>query len=193
MMADFPQTIVAIDVETDGGIPGLNSMLQLGAVAFDMEGKELSFFSMNLHPLRDAVQDSETMAWWRTQPTETITAVWRNPQPPRDVMLKYDEWLQQFRQALMFAAPVAFDGLFVRWYLVRFLGESIRWRRMLDMRSVIWAQTGIFSGDYKAVLKELTGKAIKNPQPHIAVNDAREQGQILFAFRELCKNGNVHH
>ena len=44
----MPEIYVSIDIESDGPVPGLNSMLSLGAVAFDPVGKVLSKFQRNM-------------------------------------------------------------------------------------------------------------------------------------------------
>ena len=76
-------TIISFDVEVDGRIPGRNSIRQLGAVAFNTAGKELSHFCMNLEPLPRATTGKSTMDWWATQPKERWDRVAKNPKPPK--------------------------------------------------------------------------------------------------------------
>ena len=66
------EIVVSIDVETDGPIPGRNSMLNLGAVAFrqsadGLQGEEIDAFAVNLETLPEASANEKTMAWWRQQ------------------------------------------------------------------------------------------------------------------------------
>ena len=57
---------VSTDVETDGPIPGVNSMLSLGSAAYMHDKTLISTFSANLETLPDAIADPKTMAWWQT-------------------------------------------------------------------------------------------------------------------------------
>ena len=52
---------VSVDVETDGPIPGVHSMLSLGAAAFDAEWSPRGTWSANLEPLPEAAEDPRTM------------------------------------------------------------------------------------------------------------------------------------
>lgn len=67
----MPEIYISCDVETDGPIPGANSMLSLGAVAFAPNRDQLGTFSVNLVELSGAAPDPKTEAWWATQPEAT--------------------------------------------------------------------------------------------------------------------------
>lgn len=175
-------TIVSIDVETNGRVPGVSSLLQLGAVAFNLEGKEISKFLMNLEPMKGTRPEKSTMSWWATQSKESWERVTKNPKPPKEVMTKFADWISQFPKPLLFAAPAAFDGLWTRWYLDVFVGSSDLWHRVMDMRSVVFALLGRYSGDYQDLIQTVTKTTIENPDPHYALADARYQGQLLFAL-----------
>ena len=55
---------ISTDIEADGPIPGLYSMLSLGAAAFKPDGAIEDEFSENLTCLPDATEDPDTMDWW---------------------------------------------------------------------------------------------------------------------------------
>ena len=55
---------VSIDIEADGPIPGVHSMLALGAAAFDAEGQLHDSWSANLEQLPEASEHPRTMRWW---------------------------------------------------------------------------------------------------------------------------------
>ena len=59
---------ISVDVETDGPVAGLHSMLSLGAAAYNAWGQRVGTFSANLKTLPDATTDDRTMAWWKGQP-----------------------------------------------------------------------------------------------------------------------------
>ena len=57
------EVYVSTDIETDGPIPGANSMLSFASIAYDDEGRELRSFAVNLETLPDAIPDARTMEW----------------------------------------------------------------------------------------------------------------------------------
>ena len=59
---------IGVDVEVDGPVPGLHSMLSLGASAYNAWGQRVGKFLANLETLPDATTDVLTMAWWKAQP-----------------------------------------------------------------------------------------------------------------------------
>ena len=52
---------VSIDIEADGPIPGVHSMLSLGAAAFDSEENPQSTWSANLEQLPEATEHPRGM------------------------------------------------------------------------------------------------------------------------------------
>lgn len=62
-----PEVYVSIDIEVDGQCPGKNSMLSLGAVAFDQHGAEIDAFERNFETLPGAGPDQETDEWWQRE------------------------------------------------------------------------------------------------------------------------------
>ena len=68
---------VSTDVETDGPIPGPNSMLSFGSAAYTPDKKLIATFEANLHTLPGASGHPETMAWWQTQ-REAWGSIWQN-------------------------------------------------------------------------------------------------------------------
>src|SRR5262245_30031925 len=120
----MPEVYVSTDVETDGPIPGPNSMLSFGSAAYLPDKTLVSTFAANLDTLPDARPDPATMHWWR-QHREAWEVARSNPEDPAAVMARYVAWLKQLPGKPVFVAyPAGFDFLFVYWYLIRFGGES---------------------------------------------------------------------
>ena len=117
------RTYISIDVEADGPIPGVNSMLNFGAVVFGHDGQELGTFSANLLPLDGAVADEETMKWWATQP-DAYRTVTDNQRRPEDVMPVFAELLYQYPNRVFVGYPATYDFMFIYWYLMKFYGKS---------------------------------------------------------------------
>lgn len=178
------------DVETDGPIPGPNSMLSFGVVAFKATGEEVGAFEANLDLLQGATPDQATMDWWKTEP-KAWAACRQNPQDPEQVLKDFVEWVnklcgQQYIP-IMVCMPSGFDYLFMYWYMKRFTNQSPFSHSCIDMRSYVMAMQKV---GYKQ-----TGKRFwphrwfpKNmPHTHVAIEDAREQG---LTFINMMKENN---
>ncbi len=84
---------VSTDVETDGPIPGVNSMLSFGSAAYLSDKTLVHTFTANLETLPGAAPDSDTMAWWETQP-EAWKACRVDLRKPEAAMNDYLAWLK---------------------------------------------------------------------------------------------------
>ena len=130
---------ISTDVETDGPIPGPNSMLSFASAAYRADKTLIATFSANLVTLDGAVGDPKTMEWWKTQP-EAWAACRENPEAPGQAMPRYVAWVRGLPGAPVFVAyPAGFDFLFVYWYLIRFAGESPFSFSALDMKTLAMA------------------------------------------------------
>lgn len=180
---------VSTDVEADGRIPGVNSMLSFGSAAYTEDKELVSTFTANLHTLPGAVSDPETMRWWGTQP-EAWAACRTNLQDPLSAMRAYVIWLKSLPGTPVFVGyPAVYDFMFVYWYLIRFANESPFGFQALDIRTYAMA-----------VLKSSFGNAGKDKMPkewfddlpftHVCLDDAISQGALFCNIRafHLGKN-----
>ena len=177
------------DVETDGPIPGPNSMLSLGSAAFSPDGVLLSTFSVNLETLPEAQADPTTQAWWESHP-EAYRATREKVLPADRAMLAFSQWVSatasSFSQAnvrkvspVFVGFPAGFDFLFVYWYLIRFTGQSPFSFSALDGKTYAMA---LLKRGYRESTKRNYPKEwfpLENKHTHIAVEDAIEQGRIF--------------
>ena len=173
----------SIDVETDGPIPGQNSMLSLGAAAFTLEEGCLFSWSTNLKTLPGAEQDKDTMNWWKTQP-DAWAACQEKQLDPQTVMRSFSEWVSTTAGALKkkpvcVAYPAGFDFMFVYWYLIKFTGNSPFSFSCLDIKSYV---AGMCCKPYRKVSKKSMPKRwlSSHPHTHLAVDDAIEQGHLFM-------------
>jgi len=177
---------ISVDIEADGPIPGVNSMISLGSAAFSEEGCLLDKFSANLTPLPDAERDPVTMKWWsEPQQQPRWTECQEDARPPKTVMQEYLSWLKDLPGKVIFVAyPAAYDFMFVQWYLVRFTGEQPFSHSGIDIKTVSMAMLGEpYSMSGKAHMPERwlrmtpkDGKLIE----HRALDDAIQQGRWLM-------------
>lgn len=175
----------SVDIETDGPIPGQNSMLSLGAVALSAGGDELSTFTVNFVELNGAAPDSSTMEWWAKQPAAIVEAARANPQPPLPAIQAFSDWVLMTckehgnAKPVFVGYPAGFDFLFVYWYLVKFTGGSPFSFSALDIKTFAMAVMGCgYREVNKKTLEPFMPKDLSHT--HVALDDAREQGQLFI-------------
>jgi hypothetical protein len=169
---------LSTDVEADGPIPGPNSMLSFGSAAYRADKTLVATFSANLELLDGATPDPRTMAWWATQP-EAWAACRENLESPSVAMPRYLKWVKELPGKPVFVGyPVAFDFLFVYWYMIRFCGESPFSHSALDIKTLAMAMLG---GDYRDATKRNMPRRWFDDLPHThrALDDAIEQGALF--------------
>lgn len=182
---------VSCDVESDGPIPGPNSMLSLGAAAFvDYKIKET--FSANLKQLIGAKMDPVTREFW-SKNSDAWEACRSNLEDPERTMHRFVNWLnnleKKFSRKVVFVGyPVGYDFMFVYWYMIKFVGYSPFSFSGIDIKTLAMA---LLKKPYrkctkKSMPKSWFDKCFKHS--HVAVEDAIEQGQIFCnMMRQLEK------
>jgi hypothetical protein len=173
---------ISTDIETDGKIPGRNSMLSFGSAAFTADKQLLSTFEANLTVLPNAIGDADTMAWWATQP-KAWEECRKNLRTPEEAMPKYVEWIKRLCgsnfKPVFVGYPAGFDFLFVYWYLIQFAGESPFSFSALDIKSYAMA---VLRTDYRETTKRNMPKSWFDNNlrhTHKALDDAIEQGALF--------------
>ncbi|MEO0474884.1 MAG: exonuclease, partial [Planctomycetota bacterium] len=132
----MPEIFFSTDIETDGPIPGPNSMLSMATAAYDADKNLLGTYSANLDLLEGAKGDPRTMEWWQTQP-KAWEACRADTRPPSQVMPSYIKWVRSFKGSRVFVAyPAGFDFSWVYWYLIRFASESPFSHSALDIKTL---------------------------------------------------------
>ncbi|MFZ1040664.1 MAG: 3'-5' exoribonuclease [Anaerolineales bacterium] len=169
---------VSTDVETDGPIPGINSMLSFASAAYLPDKKLIQTFSANLEVLPNAISDPKTIDWWKTQP-DAWQACRKSLQKPEKAMQDYFEWLKVLPGLPVFVAyPAAFDFMFIYWYLIRFTNESPFSHSALDIKTFAMA---MLKKPYReSVKKNMPARWFDDtPHTHLALDDAIEQGALF--------------
>ncbi|PXX41496.1 exonuclease [Undibacterium pigrum] len=175
---ELPEIFIAVDVEADGPIPGPYSMISLGmAVAGH---PELSFYS-EIKPISEEF-DPAALAVSGLDRDHLI----RNaPDAAQAIRAAYD-WVNSLRKIgrpVFLAAPAVWDGMFVHWYFMRYVGASPfgSTGSGVDLRSYWMGLTGCEwvesrKGKIKYALN-LEGL----PHTHHAGEDAMELAQVFAA------------
>jgi DNA polymerase III alpha subunit (gram-positive type) len=169
---------VSTDLETDGPIPGLNSMLSLGSAAYYANKTLVRTFTANLETLPKATANPETMEWWKNNP-EAWAACRDNLQPPDVAIRSYSTWLNDLPGKPVFVGyPAAFDFMFVYWYLIRFTNHSPFSHSALDIKTLAMA---LLKTEYRnSSKKNMPAHWFDDlPHSHKALDDAIEQGALF--------------
>ena len=179
---------VSTDIEADGPIPGVYSMLSFASAAYLPDKTLLGTFEANLETLPGATTYPDTMEFWKTEP-EAWKICRTNLQKPEKAISEYAEWLKALPGKLVFAAyPAAFDFMFIQWYLIKFTGASPFSHYALDIKSYAMALAKL---PYRETAKKNMPKHWFGSVPHThrALDDAIEQGELFCNM--LAENLNI--
>lgn len=174
------EVYVSTDIESDGPIPGPNSMLSFGSAAYTVKEGCLGTFSANLVQLEGASPDPVTMReFWDKNP-EAWAACRKDPEDPAEVMRRYVAWVNKLPARPVFVGyPATFDFMFVYWYIRRFGLESPFSFSALDIKTYAMA---VLKRPFRDTTKKHMPKRWfpKAPHTHVAVDDAIEQGELFM-------------
>ena len=174
------EVYVSTDIETDGFLPGENSMLSLGSAAYLPDGRLVGTWTANLETLPDGKVNPRTAQFWAGLP-EAWAACRANPRDPAEAMPEYVAWLRALPGRPVFVGyPVTFDFSFVAWYLARFAGDNPFGFSALDIKSFAMAVLGC---EFRQTTKRHMPREWFDPalaHTHVALDDALEQGALFL-------------
>jgi hypothetical protein len=194
---------ISVDIESDGPVPGLNSMLSLGAAAFVYSSSTIrdsdasacllkgGSFSTNIVELPGASPSPTTMReFWDKNPVAWAECH-KNRATPREAAVSFLVWCDSVQKATkrkpkLVAWPAAFDVSFINYYCRLVLPDGKLppfGFDAIDIRSVIYGSRfpdAWYTDCVKARLPPEYFRGIKKAHNHIAVDDAVEQGIILM-------------
>lgn len=169
---------VCVDVEADGDVPGLYSMVSLGAVAIGASPADDQTFYAEFCPLYGAHWKPDALAvsgFTREQVLEFPL--------PRSGMLAFDGWLRNLcgttHRPIFVSDNPNFDAGFVYWYLHNFTGGNPFGHSSISLTSMIKG----FSRTDKTTMKDWRGP---HPHTHHALQDAKSN---VHALRKLVSKG----
>jgi hypothetical protein len=182
----------SVDIESDGPVPGVNSMLSFATAAFTIDKKIVGKFSRNLELLAGAKENSDTMAFWNK--TESNKKAYQETRKnlvlPELAMFDYADFLKGLPGNPIFVGyPAVFDFKWIDYYSNVFAGKNpFGFSTAIDMKTFMWAMVG---GEFKKVVKSNMPKNWFDnlPHTHLAIDDCLEQGamfiNILRQHKEL--------
>jgi hypothetical protein len=184
------EVYVSTDIETDGFLPGENSMLSLGSAAYLADGRLVGTWTANLETLPGASVNPRTAQFWAAQP-EAWAACRSDLREPAEALPEYVAWLRALPGRPVFVGyPVTFDFSFVGWYLARFVGDNPFGFSALDIKSFAMAVLGC---EFRQTTKRHMPRAWFDPglpHTHVALDDALEQGALFMNLLRASRSGD---
>lgn len=190
MLKTDKTTYISIDVECTGPVPGLFSMISLGAAAFNRDAQLLDKFMVNLNELPWSKQDSGTMDFWAKNPIAYLRTK-ENPVSAEEGTALFRNWYEATENPVFVFMPQKFDGLFVYWYLQTFIDglNFMNTPDAIDVKTMAMIALGVdnprFASkrDWPKVWKD---KKVKHN--HVSVDDAVEQGRQFLKILDHLSN-----
>lgn len=177
---------VSIDIETDGPVPAMHSMLSFGAAAFVRgDVAPIATYEATLDPLPGATQDPDTMEWWKGQ-GEAWALATANPRPAEVVLPEFRDWARSLPGSPVMIVFPSWDYMWMAWYLHRFTGGNPFGLGALDLKTLAWSKLG--ERDFKSASKKNFPRDWFKGAPrhnHHALTDAIGQGVM---FINMLKN-----
>ena len=174
-----PELYFSIDIEADGPIPGQNSMLSLGCAAITREGNILDTWECNFLELPGAIQDPKTMEFWAKNPVAWENAR-KNPRDP-NFICSFASWVSSYKdyKHVVVGYPIAYDFMFVYWYLIKFNKSSPFSHSGIDIKTLAMSKLNC---PYKEASKKNMPKEwfYGAKHTHVAVDDAIEQARLFI-------------
>lgn len=180
----------SVDVECDGIVPSKNSMLSIGAVAINGMGDPVDEFYITLKELVNTYPDPVTEKFWKSFP-EAYKKTRDFACDPYLAMVSFETWVKSKKaeKNVFVAYPAAFDFGFVNYYFLTLLGRNPFGFNVLDIRSFAMGITGNSFTD-SAINKLPMEWQSDLPHTHVAIDDAKEQGQVFSALLKASKEAN---
>ncbi|WP_282875920.1 3'-5' exonuclease [Pseudomonas peli] len=167
---------VSVDVETSGPVPGIYSLLSIGACLVTAPANSIY---LELQP--DGIQhDLEAVAVTGLD----LTRLESEGLAPQVAMLKLEQWLTQVcpadQKVVFVGLNTPFDWSFINYYFHKYAGANPFGFTAIDMKAYYMGATGCRWKETKS--SQMTARLKPQSSPnHNALDDARFQAE-LFAL-----------
>lgn len=164
---------VSVDVESSGPIPGVYSLLSIGAC---LVGKLSEHFYTEVQPISEAYVPQALKIAGKSMREFTVSGT-----PPKDAMVSFQNWLVRVCGE---ASPVfvgfnaVFDWSFINWYFLSYVGENPFGVTGIDIKSFYMGLSGCSWKDTRLsrIPSKLKGHL---PHTHNALDDAKQQAKMF--------------
>lgn len=175
------ELFVSIDIEASGPIPGIYSMLSIGATVVRDTSKK---FYVELKPLnKNFVDKALQVANFNLEWLE------EHGRDPAAAMLEFEKWIKEIsvgRRPVFVGFNAPFDWMFVCYYFHAFLGRNPFGTNALDQKAYYMGMMNTSWGD---TIKRKIRKYFRPKQKHThhALDDAVEQAEIFEQMLDYQK------
>lgn len=178
-MEQYPD--VMLDIETTGTRPETANIIQIAAVRFNLQTREIDtdFFNRCLLPLPQRYWAEDTRKWWSTKP-ETLNEIWDRMEPAQRVIEDFQKWVGHEGPTL-WAKPSHFEFPFLTSYF-NDLGVPMpfHYRNVNDQNS--WIRGRFHPLTPPQIEKELEFVGTE----HNALHDVLHQIKVVFKAADHC-------
>jgi len=182
-MTAAPEVFISVDVEASGPIPGEYSMLSVGAC---LVSDDTQAFSCYLKPISDRYVPEALEVTGLS-----LDKLRSEGLEPREAMLRFQEWVQQFApegsKAVFVGFNASFDWSFVNHYFHYFLGANPFGIAALDIKSMYF---GAARSTWEQTRSSEIAKVV-NPRKqgdHDALHDAVYQAELFRLIQAQLMN-----
>lgn len=196
-MSDICELYISVDVEADGPTPMPYSMVSLGAVVAGFKGTDGYLERVNLQEPKNGfyVELKPISDLWMPE-SLAVSGLERNHLElngvePAKAMTDFSLWVQQMVAefdcdvAVFCGFPLGYDWMWTYWYLENFseFGSPFGHSRALDIKTLYMAKANstLTRSTKTNMPKKLRSKL---PHTHNALDDAKEQGELLMNILE---------
>lgn len=193
-----PDIYISADVETDGPVPGVYSLLSFGfavvgrydGVRFERLAPRERCLYRELRPITEEF-DPEAMQVNGLSRERLL----REGADPQQAMTEAAEWVREVsdgHRPVLVAYPVAFDWAFLYWYFERLAsgGSPFGHSSCLDIRTLYQAVAGtVFDRSGKSAMPVFLQPSA--PHTHDALDDAVEQGELFANLMEWAAHRRI--
>lgn len=134
---------VMVDLETTHTMPDRGNILEIGAVKFNLETREIdhNFFNRAMSPLPHRCWSESTRSWWMTQNQDVLRGIMLKMEHPTVVMRDFVDWAAPAGSLRFWAKPAHFDYNFLSSYFTDLeLPQMFSFRDANDMNTFLRSQ-----------------------------------------------------
>ena len=181
-MIVYDEIYLSLDIEADGRVPGISSMLSFGLAAFDIEKNFLGTFERNLELLPNAKPHPDTEEFWRNN-KEAYDLSRVNTVNPYNAMMDCNKWITSIRNTFgktvtVAGYPATFDYMWFNWYMTAYLGHNAMGFGAFDAKSY---GAAMLKKTFRSTAKRTMPRNWfdNSPHTHVALDDAISQGAMI--------------
>lgn len=151
----------SVDIESTGTDPEHTAVIQLAAIEFDLDGKQLiptRVFDRCMYIPESRRWDESTRDFWMSQPKHVLDNIWNRMEDPKIVLKAFGEWMGYADENYIWAKPTSFEMPFLSSYYREFeVPQPWHYRNGMDVNTWLrakgienptkWAKEIPFVGD----------------------------------------------